>query len=129
MSAVQADWLSAEWVEATTAALGSHPGLAGEASGLVAVEVTGAGGGEYWRRWEDGVPLAGGAGKPADAPDLKLSLPVADAEAFWRGEWSPSVAYMRGELKTEGDTGLLLALLAAGARPSVIEVVRGAGGA
>ena len=94
------------------------------ASGLVAVEVSGPGGGSYWRRWEDGVPRSGGAGKPGETPDLTLGLPAEGARAFWRGEWSPSVAFMRGQLRAAGDMTLLLALLAATARPEVGEALR-----
>jgi len=118
------EWLGEEWVRATTEALSERAPKADGASGLVAIDVAGKDGGSYWRRWEDGVPRAGGTGKPDEPPDLTLGLPVDDARAFWRGEWSPSVAYMRGQLRAAGDMTLLFALLAASARPEVADVLR-----
>jgi hypothetical protein len=104
-------WLSQEWVEASEKAL-SAIGAFGDATGIVAVEVGGADGGSYWRQWASGVPLRSGVGKPEEPADLTLGLTSAEAHAFWRGEWSPSVAFMHGQLKTAGDNGLLFALLA-----------------
>jgi hypothetical protein len=52
-----------------------------------------------------------GAG-PADAAELSLTLPWADAVAVARGELDVNAAYMQGRLKTDGPTGPLLALLA-----------------
>lgn len=121
---MSAEWLSDEWVRATGEALSGRSVTADGASGLVAVDVAGSGGGSYWRRWEDGVPRSGGAGKPAEPADLTLGLPAADARAFWRGEWSPSVAFMRGQLRAAGDMALLFALLATTARPELSDVLR-----
>jgi hypothetical protein len=97
--------------------LGGGGSVADGATGVVAVEVTGPGGGSYWREWAAGALVRSGSGKPEGPADLTLGLGAPEARAFWRGEWSPSVAFMRGELKTAGDNGLLLALLAAAARP------------
>lgn len=115
--------MSDEWVRATGEALSGRASADG-ASGLVAIDVAGSDGGSYWRRWEDGIPRSGGAGKPGETPDLTLGLPVEDARAFWRGEWSPSVAYMRGQLRAAGDMTLLFALLAATARPELADLLR-----
>jgi putative sterol carrier protein len=46
----------------------------------------------------------------ADAP-LTITVTPADADALLARELDPSVAFMQGRLKTEGDTGVLLALL------------------
>ncbi len=45
-------------------------------------------------------------------PDLTLTLSPADAELIKEGRLSPSVAFMQGRLKTSGDNGLLLRVLA-----------------
>jgi len=50
---------------------------------------------------------------PAGAADLTLELERADAAAVLDGTLAPSVAYMRGRLKSSGDNSLLLGLLAA----------------
>jgi hypothetical protein len=110
-------WLSEEWVSFSGELIAASPRPAGDATGVVAVEVSGSGGGSYWRRWTSGVPAGNGVGKPDEPADLTLGLTVAEARAYWRGEWSPSVAYMRGQLKTAGNGALLLALLAASAGP------------
>jgi hypothetical protein len=110
-------WLSEDWVAASGAVLTSDVDVFGDATGVVAVEVGGADGGVYWREWAAGVPVRGGVGKPEELADLTLGLTAAEAQAFWRGEWSPSVAFMRGQLKTAGDNALLFALLASVSRP------------
>jgi hypothetical protein len=109
-------WLDEEWVTASGEALAAPGAGAAGATGTVAVETTGGEGGTYWRTWADGVPVAGGSGKPPGPPDLSLTLPDADARAFWQGEWSASVAFMRGRLKVSGRMELLLPLLAASER-------------
>ena len=54
-------------------------------------------------------PLATGC--PGE-PDLTLTLSPADAELIRQGRLSPSVAFMQGRLKTSGNNGLLLRVLA-----------------
>lgn len=44
--------------------------------------------------------------------DLKVTLGAAHQAAIAAGALLPSVAFMRGELKIEGDTGLALGFLA-----------------
>jgi hypothetical protein len=119
-------WLSEEWVDATGAAL-SALGAFGDATGVVAIEVGGADGGAYWREWAGGLPVRAGVGKPEEPADLTLGLTSAEAHAFWQGEWSPSVAFMRGQLKTAGDNALLFALLAGVARPEASAALSVAG--
>lgn len=56
------------------------------------------------------------AGPLTDA-DVLLTLPLDDAVAMQRGETDPSVLFMQGRMKTAGDPGKLLELLACSARP------------
>jgi putative sterol carrier protein len=53
------------------------------------------------------------AGGPATSADVTLTLPYPEAMAITRGELEPSVAFMQGRMKTAGDPGRLLDLLAA----------------
>jgi hypothetical protein len=62
----------------------------------------------HWR-YEGGKAVAGGPGG-GDA-DLSLTLGAADAPEVLSGRVEPSVAFMRGRLKTSGSGGLLLAFL------------------
>ena len=64
------------------------------------------------------VQLAGGAvascGRgPAASPDIVLSLSWADAKAIAADDLDANAAYMLGRVKTEGETGPLVALLKA----------------
>ncbi len=106
------EWLSDEWVQASGAAL-ADVGPIPDVEGVVAVELSGPDGGTYWRRWAGGKVVASGSGKPEVAPQVTVTLAAADARAFWKGSWSPSVAFMQGRLKMTGDMGMLLPLLAA----------------
>lgn len=77
--------------------------MAGQGLGLRPFEVvvTGASVGEIR------VKATGGA-----QPEATFSLGVADAWDILTGDLSPSVAFMRGVLKTAGDPGLVLDVLA-----------------
>ena len=101
---VQDGWLDA-WV-----GRGRAPG----GSGAVQVVVTGRadGDGSWQVRIDDGVVTDVATGAPA-APDLTLTLPVAVADAVADGELTASAAYMQGRMKTAGDLGLVLDVLAA----------------
>ena len=57
------------------------------------------------------------AGGAAPDAEIVLALPYDDTIAVARGELAPSVAFMRGRMKTAGDPGRLLDVLAATARP------------
>jgi putative sterol carrier protein len=46
------------------------------------------------------------------APDVTLTATGADATAMAAGELDPNVTFMQGRMKTAGDPGLLLELLA-----------------
>ena len=69
-----------------------------------------------------------GIGGVADA-DATLTLPYPEAMAIVRGELEPSVAFMQGRMKTAGDPGLLLDLLAATATPAFRDGLARVGGA
>ncbi|MCZ7536804.1 MAG: SCP2 sterol-binding domain-containing protein [Acidimicrobiia bacterium] len=59
-------------------------------------------------------PAGGGDeedGPETSRPDVTLTLTDAHAEAVASGALDPSVAYMRGQMKMEGDSALLLAFL------------------
>jgi putative sterol carrier protein len=83
------------------------------------VTVTGAPGGDVvWHAVTSGGALTElDAGAVPDA-DVTLTLPYDDAVAVQRGELDPSVAYMQGRMKTAGDPGKLLDVLAATATPA-----------
>lgn len=84
-----------------------------------AVEVTDAPGGlrSVSGRWVEGRPVEVAEGPAAADVDVTFTLSAADAEEIASGRLSPSVAYMQGRLKTCGDPGLALQILAATATP------------
>ena len=98
------DWLDG-WV-----GRGQAPG----GSGAVQVLVTGlADGDASWQvRVDHGVVAEVAPGVPA-APDLTLTLPADLADAVAAGDVSASAAFMQGRMKTAGDLGLVLDVLAA----------------
>ncbi|MDQ2725587.1 MAG: SCP2 sterol-binding domain-containing protein [Actinomycetota bacterium] len=124
-----AEWLSPAWVEDSTAAVEVWPFAGDGPPAPVALTVTvtrGAGGdGElaggrpaattYLRHWwaADGV----------EERELAVTVSEAEAGAMLAGELSPSVAFMRGRLKTSGDPGAVLDVLAASATPSFVDVL------
>jgi putative sterol carrier protein len=97
-------WLDA-WV-----GRGRAPG----GSGAVQVVVTGLPDGDAsWQvRVDDGVVVEVAPGAPASS-DLTLTLPAAVAAAIADGDLAPSAAFMQGRMKTAGDNGLVLDVLAA----------------
>ena len=90
-------------------------GRAPGSSGAVQVVVTGLpdGDGSWQVRVDDGVVAEVAPGKPAKA-DLTLTLPVAVASEVASGTTTASAAFMQGRMKTAGDLGLVLDVLAAG---------------
>jgi hypothetical protein len=99
------DWL-AGWV-----GCGHAPG----ASGGVQIVVSGAPDGDpkWFVRVDDGVVAEAASGAPV-APDVTLTVGYDDAVAIAAGDLDPGVAFMQGRLKTVGDPGLVLDVLAAG---------------
>jgi hypothetical protein len=82
----------------------------------VQVVVTGApdGDAKFHARLDDGVVAQAALGTQP-APDVTLTASYPDAGAMAAGELDPSVAFMQGRLKTAGDPGLVLDLLASAA--------------
>jgi hypothetical protein len=99
-------WLDG-WVGA-----GHTPG----GSGTVEIVVTGTdlpNDGKWYLRLDDGVVAEAGPGPSSGRSDVTLTVPIAEAVAMAEGELDPSVAFMRGRMKTAGDPGLVLDVLAA----------------
>jgi hypothetical protein len=89
------------------------------ATGTVDFAVAGPAGGDVHAGlvFVDGRLTAVSEGAPP-AADLSVRLTAAECDAVVAGTCSPSVAYMRGRLRTAGDNRLLLAVLAATATPA-----------
>jgi hypothetical protein len=89
-------------------------GRAPGASGAVQVVVTGLPDGDAsWQvRMDDGVVADVAPGAPT-APTVTLTLPAALAAAVARAELTASAAFMQGRMKTAGEPGLVLDVLAA----------------
>jgi putative sterol carrier protein len=102
--AVDEHWLDG-WV-----GRGHAPG----GSGAVQVVVMGLadGAGSWEVRIDDGVVVEVGSGTPA-APDVTLTLPAPLAGEVAGGATTVSAAFMQGRMKTAGDPGLVLDVLAA----------------
>lgn len=105
-------FLSPEWCdELVVACAGADPVLEDV---VVEVQLTGAPRGRgRINLVVEGGRLVSCAPTPEPAAALKLKSSLADATAMLHGELDPNVAFMRGDLKTDGPTGPLLALLAA----------------
>ena len=102
-----------DWLDGWVGRGRSSGGPAG-GSGAVQVLVTGlADGDASWHvRIDDGVVAEVAPGAPVMA-DLTLTLPAPVAESIAAGELTPSAAFMQGRMKTAGDLGLVLDVLAA----------------
>jgi len=109
MSAGAGDAVDEHWLDGWVGR-GHSPG----GSGTVHVVVTGLpeGGGSWQVRVDDGVVADVAVGAPPDA-DLTLTLPAALASEVSSGESTASAAFMQGRMKTAGDLGLVLDVLAA----------------
>lgn len=114
-------WLDGTWVAATT---GLVPAPAGR-SGTYQVVVSGPDGElRYRRRIDDGTVKDEPAGD-AEQADVTFTLTEADARAIVAGALDPTVAFMQGRLKTAGDPGWVLDLLAAWSSPEGLRALRG----
>lgn len=105
------DLLSDEW-------LADLPGRAlGDESvaGTFQYLVTGAPGGKvpYWVRVEAGKVVESGAGKAPSDADVSFEVSYKVATALDAGDVPLDIAYMRGDLKADGNNKTLLTLLAA----------------
>ena len=105
-------FLSAEWLEA------SRPFLdrVVDSTSLdisVEVKVTGGPAGDvtFHSVIDDGLVEELGLGPGVDA-DVSLTVTYSDAAAILKGDLDVNVAYMQGRMKTAGDPGKLLEVLA-----------------
>ena len=98
--------LSEEWLSALAEALGRLP-VVEFASGVVQTEVSGAPSGKvtFHEVYESGRLTELASGKHAE-PNVVLMWKFADYEAAVSGELSLEVAFMRGQVKVEGDHSL-----------------------
>lgn len=111
-----AELLTDEWLAAVGAALAGLSGAgtgqadAGAGAGRVVVQtvVNGSPFGTvaFCAVIEDGGSVALAPGRRPE-PDVVLTWPYPDFEAHWFGELSLEVAYMRGQVKIEGDHALV----------------------
>lgn len=106
--------LTDEWLAAVGAALaglsGAGTGEADAGAGRVVVQtvVNGSPFGTvaFCAVIEDGGSVVLAPGRRPE-PDVVLTWPYPDFEAHWFGELSLEVAYMRGQVKIEGDHALV----------------------
>lgn len=104
-------YLSDEWIERAAEALASEPTLrdaTADAEITVAYDVSGGPEGRrgYTLRMDHGkVSLEPGV---ADDAPVTFALDYSTAVQIARGELSPQVAFMRGDLKLTGDATVLL---------------------
>ena len=103
-----APFLSSEWIDVVRSAAPAVDHASVECA------VTGAPDGDVKLHFA-GDDVALGALENAD---VALTVPYAEAVAIAQGELAPSVAFMQGRMKTAGDPGKLLELLAATATPA-----------
>jgi hypothetical protein len=119
-------FLSQEWLDAwrlLMADVDEH-GSGPRPSARVAVSVPGAPGGDV----SLGVVLLDGGVVeaslgPAIEPEVTFTAPHALAVEIARGQVTPSAAFMQGRLKTTGDNGRVLEVLAWSHRPSRADVL------
>lgn len=110
------EFLSEEWCDRVVARCGDAPAVLRDC--VVEIQLTGA------PRGRGRITIVVDAGRvtscvPERTPDAELRLKSTwdDAVAMIRGDRDPNVAFMTGDLKTEGPTGPLLDLLSAWGRP------------
>lgn len=95
------------WLSAVSSALADLP-TAGIGRLVVQTVVNGSPSGlaAFWTAVEHGGPVVLTSGRHS-RPDVSLTWPYSDFEAHWYGELSLEVAYMRGQVKVEGDHALV----------------------
>ncbi|HLM18485.1 MAG TPA: SCP2 sterol-binding domain-containing protein [Acidimicrobiia bacterium] len=109
MSTGASDAVDEHWLDGWVGR-GRAPG----GSGAVHVVVTGLpdGAGSWHVRVDDGVVAEVAVGAPPN-PDLTLTFPAALASEVASRTSTASAAFMQGRMKTAGDLGLVLDVLAA----------------
>jgi hypothetical protein len=108
------DWPTDAWVS-QTAPLVVAPT---DRRGVYQVSVIGAGGERRYHRVVDAGRVTGGGATAADEPDVAFTLTRPDAEAMADGRLDPAVAFMQGRMKTSGDPGWVIDLLAGWSSPA-----------
>jgi hypothetical protein len=111
------EFLDDEWI-ASWVGRGTAPGPTATVQVVVTGSVTGSdvpNDGKWHLRLDDGVVAEAAAGT-VTAPDLTLTAAYPEGAAMAAGELDPSVAFMQGRLKTAGDPGLVLDVLAGAAQ-------------
>lgn len=123
--------LSDEWFEAVNAALASSEDddpVGEPVTTEVELVVTGLDGGPVATRWfvEGGRLASVRPASPGDQPvDTTAPIAADDLRTVLAGEDDAAIRYMRGDLKPEGRTADVLALVAALARPACREALAG----
>jgi hypothetical protein len=119
--------LSPEWCQAVTTALADLPPGPG-GSGVAAVVATGGEFGRVTTNWlvEDGRLIAICVDDGSTEAEVSIPQVRGDLEAVIAGERDAAVAFMRGDLKPEGSSRALFALLSALARGDVAAALRSA---
>lgn len=107
-----AKFLSDEWLDAVR-----EHARGGAGAGDLTVRLHVAVGDVQFHAIVDNGALEALASGPLSDADVSLTVPFDDAVALQRGETDPSVLFMQGRMKTAGDPGKLLDLLARSARP------------
>ena len=99
--------LTDDWLSAVSSALADLP-TAGIGRLVVQTVVNGSpvGAAAFWAAVEEGGPVVLASGRHSE-PDVSLTWPYPDFEAHWFGELSLEAAYMRGQVKVEGDHALV----------------------
>lgn len=119
------------WFSALTAALAGDDAPVGEPADVDVELVVATEAGKVPTRWA----IRGGrlteVRRAADGDDpaaVSVPLDAAQLGSFLAGDADPAIAFMRGDLKPEGSSAAVLALLSAWARPSCRSALAAAGG-
>lgn len=107
-----AEFLSEDWCAELERRTGRAVPVLRDA--VIGLQVTGAprGRGRVTLVIEDG-RLVSCEPRRAESPEIEMKAAFVDLAAMVRGELDPNVAFMTGDLKADGPTGPLLAVLAA----------------
>lgn len=110
-------WPDEDWVDASVGDDQDPPPFGTlSATMVVAVTAQAAGDVRYVQVLEGGRVASAHLGDDKGA-DVTWTITLDDARLVLQGELSPSVAFMQGRLKTAGNPGLVLDVLAATAAP------------
>jgi putative sterol carrier protein len=79
-------------------------------NGLIAFELSGEGGGNFWLQVSDGA-LNMGAGTPPAEADAILRAEATDLMKIMSGELNPMMAFMSGKVKVDRNMGMVMKLM------------------